>query len=436
MGLLDTVAGNCERHRPEVTAWRTGGLKEGEKIRILRVIARLNIGGPAVHVHLLTGGLDAGIFESTLVTGRISPGEGDMSYLFDACDRKPIVVPELQRELSFRMDLRSLHRVFNLIREIKPDVLDTHTAKAGAVARVAVLIYNLLFRERVRTVHTFHGHVFEGYFSRMKSLLFVWMERFLARFTDAIIAISESQKKALSDRFRIAPAGKIRTLALGFDLEPFLQNRMQRGQFRRSFGISHEALLVGIVGRLVPVKNHAVFLRAAAAFVELNPGLKAHFAIVGDGELRPELEASCRKLGLGDHVTFCGWVRNAPAVYGDLDILVLSSTNEGTPVSIIEAMASCVPIVATDAGGVRDLLGGPAESSMARGFALCERGILCRRGDPLALAKAMTCLVQTDRTEKQDRLARARAFVEKQYSSERLVRDMESLYLDLMRSGV
>jgi GT2 family glycosyltransferase/glycosyltransferase involved in cell wall biosynthesis len=407
-------------------------LEKDRKIKILRVIARLNIGGPAIHVHLLTKGLDAKKFEPILVAGKISPMEGDMSYLFNSADKEPIIIPELQREISLRMDLKAFLSIFNRLREERPDIVHTHTAKAGSSARLAILVYNLIYGKRVRTVHTFHGHVFEGYFSKAKSLLFVWIERFLARLTDVIIALSETQKRDLSEKFRIAPAKKINTVELGFDLRPFLGSEALKGQFRRSLGISDDTLLIGVVGRLVPVKNHFMFLNAAKFFLEKNPGIKAKFVVVGDGELRDELEAYCQQLKLNGHVMFCSWIKNVPLVYADLDILAMTSINEGTPVSIIEAMASSVPVITTDAGGVMDLIGPPDGLPRSDSFLVCSRGILCRRNDAQEFTKGLKYLIDGDIQEKQKRLMRARSFAIERFSEKRLLNDIESLYIELM----
>ncbi|MBN1275903.1 MAG: glycosyltransferase, partial [Deltaproteobacteria bacterium] len=167
------------------------------RINVLRMIARLNIGGPSIHVNLLTKGLDASRFHSILVTGNISPQEGDMSYLFDSSDSKPIIITELQREISLNLDIKAIIHIFKILHRENPDIVHTHTAKAGFGARMAVILYNILCRKKVRMVHTFHGHIFEGYFSRQKSLLFIWVERLLAKYTDVIIAISPTQKREL-----------------------------------------------------------------------------------------------------------------------------------------------------------------------------------------------------------------------------------------------
>jgi GT2 family glycosyltransferase len=407
-------------------------IEKGRRIKVLRMIARLNIGGPAIHVHLLTEGLDSERFEPILVAGKISPTEGDMSYLFDCLDKKPIIIPELQREISLRMDVKAFLSIFNRLREERPDIVHTHTAKAGSSARLAVMVYNLICAKKIRTVHTFHGHVFDGYFSRAKSRLFVWIERFLARLTDVIIAISETQKRDLSEKFHIAPARKINTIELGFDLKPFLRNGALRGQFRHSFGINNDTILIGIIGRLVPIKNHKVFFQAAKLFLDQNPGVQAKFVVVGDGELRNELEYYCQELGLTSHVKFCSWIRNVSLVYADLDILALTSENEGTPVSIIEAMASSVPVISTNAGGVLDLLGPPDGVPFSDGFVVCERGILCRKDDALGFAKGLKYIIESDLREKQKRLMLARSFVKERFSDKRLLHDLESLYIELM----
>jgi len=416
-----------ESHKKESIA-----LEKDRKIKILRIIARLNIGGPAIHVHLLTEGLDKKKFELILAVGKLSPQEGDMSYLFDAADNKPIIIPELQREISLRMDLKALQRIFSKLIQEKPDIVHTHTAKAGTSARLAVLMYNLIYGKKVRIVHTFHGYVFEGYFSKAKSLLFVWIERLLARFTDVIIALSGIQKKELVEKFRIAPTDKIKTVQLGFDLRPFLGSEALKGQFRRSLGISNDTLLIGIVGRLVPIKNHFMFFNAAQFFLEHNPDANIKFIVIGDGELRDGLEGYSTKLGLDDHVVFCGWMRNVPMVYADLDILALTSSNEGTPVSIIESMASSVPVIATDAGGVIDLLGPSDGLHKSDGFEVCERGILCRKNDAQGFTKGLKYLIDGNIQEKQKRLMRARSFAIERFSEKRLLNDIESLYIELM----
>ena len=314
----------------------------------------------------------------------------------------------------------------------KPDIVDTHTAKAGTSARMAVIAYNLLRNKNIRMIHTFHGHVFEGYFSSINSLLFVYIERLLARSTDLIIAISRSQQHELSEKYHIAPREKIKTIELGFDLQPFLSCKQLKGLFRERLGLGSETLLIGIIGRLVPIKNHLMFFMAAKQFIEQHPDKDLRFIVVGDGELRKDLEDFCNSHGLAGHVNFCGWIKEVPQVYADLDILALTSLNEGTPFSIIESMAASVPVIATDVGGVSDLLGKSVDFLHHAGFSVCRQGILCPKNDAQSFAQGLAYLVSEDPVQQDMRVSRAREFAQAHFNHRRLFSDMESLYLDLM----
>jgi glycosyltransferase involved in cell wall biosynthesis len=409
-------------------------LERKKKIKILRIIARLNIGGPAIHVHLLTNKLNPEKFELKLITGKISPMEGDMSYLFNPTDMKPIIISGLQREINLRTDFQALREVFRKLIKDKPDIVHTHTAKAGVIARLAVMVYNFFSDKKIQTVHTFHGHVFERYFSATKSLVTVWIERFLAKFTDVIIAISPSQKRDLSKKYQIAPAQKIKIIELGFDLTPFLNSALLKGQFRRCLGINNDTLLIGIIGRLAPIKNHRMFLEVAKVFGDKYPNSKTKFIIVGDGELRKELELLTIRLGLQNIVYFLGWVKDVSIVYSDLDILSLTSLNEGTPVSIIEAMASRVPVISTDAGGVFDLVGKRDHQHQTNGYRVCERGVLCRKDDAVGFANGIRFIMDMPAQNKDLMLDRARTFVQQNYSRKRLIENIENLYFDLMQN--
>ena len=405
------------------------------RIKLIRFIARLNIGGPSIHVYLLTKGINPGKFHSILVTGKISSQEGDMSYLFDSMDENPVVIDDLQREIRPLLDIRAFFRIFSLLRSENPQIVDTHTAKAGTTARLAVILYNFLYGKKIRTVHTFHGHVFEGYFSRIKSSAFVLVERLLAKGTDVIVAISKSQKRDLSEKFGIAKSHQIKTIPLGVDLQPFFSSRKFQGQLKQTLGIHQGSVIIAIIGRLVPIKNHEMFFDAAKQFIEQNPEQKAVFLVVGDGELREKLEQYCKKEGLDSDVRFLGWMKNLPKVYADVDILGLTSLNEGTPFSIIEAMASSVPVMATEAGGVTDLLGRLESGQSGNSFTVHERGILCKKGADSGFADGLKYLVEMNPDEKSALIERARVFVEEQFSEKRLLKDMETLYQELVTSN-
>ncbi|MDY6879165.1 MAG: glycosyltransferase, partial [Thermodesulfobacteriota bacterium] len=308
-----------------------------KRMRVMRIIARLNVGGPAIHTVLLHERLDPAQFESDLLYGRISCGEGDMSYLTAHLKRKPITLDTLVREIKPLKDFRSLMSTIRLLCTRQPDIVHTHTAKAGVIGRVSAIICNCLFGTDIRLVHTFHGNVFTGYFSRVRSLSYVLIERILALWTDVIVAISKSQKRELVEKYHVAPAKKVKIVSLGFDLAPFLSSGKHKGKFRHDMGIDSDTYLIGIIGRLVPIKNHRMFLEGAKLFLAGRPEIDVRFLVIGDGELRNDLEALSADLCLTEHVLFCGWQRDLPYIYADLDCVALTSLNEGTPVSIIEA---------------------------------------------------------------------------------------------------
>jgi len=332
-----------------------------------------------------------------------------MAYLAEAHGVTPVLVAELGRELSPLRDLVTLLKLWRLMRRLRPDVVHTHTAKAGFVGRWAAWLARVPVR-----VHTFHGHVLHGYFGPRKTALFRWLERLTARLTDRLITISPALRDELAQTYRIAPAEKFVVVPLGLDLEPYVSAPRRTGAFRTEWGIPPDAPLVGIVGRLVPIKNHALFLQAARRVREQVPG--ARFAIVGDGELRAALEAQADAPGLAGAVTFTGFLRDLRPVYSDLDLLVIASDNEGTPVSIIEALAAGVPVVSTAVGGVPDLLEGG------------RYGALVPPGDADALAGAMITALGALQADRQD----IRRAIGEAYGIERLAADLGALYRALL----
>jgi glycosyltransferase involved in cell wall biosynthesis len=380
-------------------------------IRVMRIIARLNVGGPAIHVTLLTAHMRPPAFHSTLVCGRVGPHEGDMAYLAEAYGVAPVYMPELGRELSPWRDLITLFKLWRLMRQHRPDVVHTHTAKAGFVGRLAAWLARVPVR-----VHTFHGHVFHGYFGPRKTALFLALERLTAHLTDRLITISPALKEELASVYHVAPAEKIAVVPLGLDLSAYLSTPRHQGAFRHQFDLPANALLVGIVGRLVPIKNHALFLQAAQRVRQSRPD--THFVIIGDGELRESLVAQAEALGLAGAVTFTGFLRDLRPVYSDLDLLVISSDNEGTPVSIIEALAAGVPVVSTAVGGVPDLLDGG------------HFGALVPPGNADTLAQAMLARLNTPPPDQHDLRQRVAA----QFGIDRLVTDLGALYRDLLAS--
>ncbi len=383
-----------------------------EKLRVLRAITRLNIGGPAIHVILLTRGLQNERFTSVLVTGRESPSEGTFRTLAQARGVEPYVLAQLGREVSPTNDLRATMSMFRLIRSLRPHIVHTHMAKAGTAGRLAARMAGVPI-----IVHTFHGHTFHSYFGRAKTALFLQIERALARFTDRIVAVGEAQRQDIA-AYRVAPLEKITPIPLGLEIEDLLDAECERGTFRRELEFDDAARLIGIVARLVPIKAHEVLLEAAARVRANDP--QSHFLIVGDGERRVELEALASGLGLTDAVRFLGWRSDMKRVYADLDVVALSSNNEGSPVALIEALAAARPVVATDVGGV---------SGVVRHG---DTGVLVPPRNPAALADGILELLRNP--DRAASLGRAgRAWVYPRHSAGRLVGDVERLYLDLAR---
>jgi GT2 family glycosyltransferase/glycosyltransferase involved in cell wall biosynthesis len=405
-----------------------------KKIKMLRLMSRLNIGGPSIQAQLLAHGLNPKKFTSTTVYGNISAYEGNMSYLFDSSKVKPLVIKQLQREIDPLMDISAFFKTVKIINQLKPDIVHSHMAKAGFVGRLAALIVNFISGKKIKMVHTYHGHVFRGYFSKTVSNIYIFIERILAKFTDYIIAVSATQKKELVEEFKIAPENKVKTIELGFDLAPFMNNEHLKGNFRQKLGLKDDSFLVGIVGRLAAIKNHKMLFKAVKIFIKQNLGVKIAFIVIGDGELRNELELYCQNENISDRVIFYGWVKDVASVYADLDALALTSINEGTPVSIIEAMASSVPVIATNAGGVIDLLGSHSDGHPhLNGFKICDRGILCRINDPSGFANGLKWLIENYKTPAEKKLVeKAKKFVEQRYTNTRLINDIEKLYTDLV----
>jgi len=377
-------------------------------IKILRIIARLNIGGPAIHVSLLTAKLNDAEYQSMLVCGSIEPGEGDMSYYAEQHGVRPFIVPELSRSLNPIRDLRTLWKLWRVIRREKPDVVHTHTAKAGFVGRWAAKLAGVPV-----IVHTFHGHVFEGYFGPRKTQMFIGLERFTSRITDVILTLTEGLRRELVDKYHITRPERITVLPLGLDLQPFADTPRKSGVFRQAWGIAADAPLVGISGRFVTVKNHALFVEAAAKIHAARPD--ARFVMIGDGELRAQVEAQIDALGLREVVIITGWLRDLTVAYADMDVFVISSVNEGTPVTIIEALSAGCPVVATRVGGLADLLEGG------------RFGTLTPSGDRDALAAGVLAVL----AEPPDTTDAQRAMLNR-YGIDRLAADLRALYRALL----
>src|SRR3954470_2578755 len=385
-----------------------------QRIKVMRVIARLNMGGPAHHVGFLSGLLDPARYETVLFHGEVGAGEAALSSTADRFGVRREVVPGLRPELRPVDDLRALIALVGAVRRFRPDIVHTHTAKAGMLGRVAALA----MRPRPIIVHTYHGHVLEGYFGPLRNAFYRTLERGLARVSDTLIGVSRATVDDLV-RLRIAPRAKFRVVAIGLDLDRFVSATREDGsRFRGDAGANNEdQVLLTFVGRLVPIKRVDVLLRALARARASDHRIR--LAIVGDGELRSELEQLAAQLGVAEHVWFAGYRDDMLPVAAAADVAVLSSDNEGTPVSLIEAAAAATPAATTGVGGVADVV-------------TPETGIVVPASDSDALGDAIAQLV-ADPALRAQMGATARDHVKGRYSVERLVADIDDLYSELIR---
>jgi glycosyltransferase involved in cell wall biosynthesis len=403
------------------------------KVRVVRIIDRLNIGGPAKHVAWLSAGLDPEEFETVLITGTVPPGEGDMSYFARSAGVSPVTIKEMSRELGPR-DIVVIAKLLGHLLRLKPQIVHTHKAKAGATGRIAAALYKWLTPSalwlrprRCRIVHTFHGHIFHSYYGAAKTGIFLAVERALALVTDRIVTISEQQRREINEEFRVGRPAQFEVIPLGIDFDEFSRHS---GRLREELGVEDDEMLIGIVGRLCEVKNHAMMLEAMARLNEslASSGPAIRLVVIGDGHLRPELERLAASLAVSDRVTFAGFREDAPSLYADLDIVALTSLNEGTPLTLIEAM-SCGRVVATtEVGGVIDIMG--ERRKQDERFSIWDHGVTAPSKDVEAFARALKYLIERPEARR-EMGERGRAFVRSRLSRERLLLDTARLYKKL-----
>lgn len=388
-----------------------------EPIKVLRVIARLNVGGPALHVAYLTAGLADRGYDTTLVAGTVGSGEESMAFVAEKRGVHIETLDELHREIAPLRDLRTILRLSRLIRRERPTILHTHTAKAGAVGRIAALLAGDARPPVI--VHTFHGHVLRGYFNPMMTAAFRVLERMLARGTTTLVAVSPEVRDDLV-ALRVAPASKFAVVRLGIELgERVSGDDEKRRETRRLLGIPPEAFVVGWVGRMTAVKRTDDVARTLRALVDR--GVDAYLCLVGDGPDRVGLERRVHELGIARRCLFVGYQEDVARFYDTIDVLLLTSVNEGTPVSVIEALAAGRPVVATRVGGVSDVVRHEVD------------GFLVDAADVESLGARLAELAGDP--ELRARMGSAgRAHVIERYAVERMVDDIDRLYRSLLLS--
>ena len=394
--------------------------------RVLQIINRYNLGGPIYNAVYLTKYLSPE-FESMLVGGLKDPTEEGSDFIVRQMGIDPVIIPEMRREINPTKDIIAYHKLKRIIQRFKPDIIHTHASKAGLLGRLAASN-----SKTPAIVHTFHGHVFHSYYKSYKSKIFVNIERSLARRTNKIIAISEKQKDELVNDFRIAGSQKVDIVPNGFDLDKFRVNMEQkRREFRKRYLLDNDEIAIGIIGRLVPVKNHSLFLQAIK-YVKEKSRKKIRAFIIGDGECKESIENEIKHLNLDyihlNHnnnrkalVSFTSWIKNIDTAYPGLDLVALSSLNEGTPVCLIEAQACNIPIVTTNVGGIENIV-------------IPDKTALICNGNgngAFEFKEKMLRLVSSDELRMQ--LSKdGWNFVKERFHYKRLVEDMRKLYHNLL----
>lgn len=328
--------------------------------KILRIINRFNLGGPTYNAAYLSKYMTSD-FETLLIGGEKDDTEANSDFIINNLGLDAIVLPEMKRKINFTKDIVAYNKLKKIIYDYKPDIVHTHASKAGALGRFAAHSCGVPV-----IIHTFHGHVFDAYFGNAQANFYKLLERKLAKISTKIIAISENQKQDLVYKYNICPDEKVEIIKLGFDLDRFQRNNDEkRLDFRSKYLIKDDEIAIALTGRIVPVKNHNLFLNAIAQLAKLSTR-KLRFFIVGDGENRQKVEEKAKLLNI-DFVdfnieprpallTFTSWIKDVDVVNAGVDIVALTSLNEGTPVSLIEAQASGKPIVSTNVGGISNVV--------------------------------------------------------------------------------
>lgn len=392
--------------------------------RILRIINRFNLGGPTYNAAYLTHYLEEKGFETKLIGGINQESEANSEYILKSLNVNAEVIPEMQRSINILNDRKAYTRIKQIIQEFKPDIVHTHASKAGTLGRLAAIQQNVPV-----IIHTFHGHVFHSYFSSSKTTIFKKVEQYLALKSTKIIAISNKQKAELSLEHKIAPEDKIKVIPLGFDLSRFkIDSDIKRKNFRERWRITDDEIIISIVGRLVPVKNHRLFIESIAA-LKKKTTKKVIAYIVGDGELRESLTKHCELKGLkirtngsfvpNVDVVFTSWIKNVDEVYAGSDIVALSSYNEGTPVSLIEAMTTGKAVISTNVGGIEDIIKNK------------NTGVLVPSDNVEKFSKELLNLVENNNL-RNNLSQNAKINIDGQFDYENLVSRTSNLYYDLL----
>ena len=386
-----------------------------KKIKVLRIINRFNIGGPTYNATFLTRYL-SDEFETLLVGGLPEEGEADSLHILKEYGVSPILISDMKRVPNVISDRKALKKIKEIIKDFNPDIVHTHAAKAGALGRKAAYDCKVPI-----IIHTFHGHVFHSYFSKYKTELYRLIEKRLAKRSSGIIAISDLQKNELTETYRIAKKEKVEVIQLGFDLNPFQENLVEKRKITRDeYNLSDDQIAIAIIGRLAPIKNHDLFLESIK-LVQQQTKQKLVFFIVGDGDQKKSIEEKVAILNteITIDIRMTSWIKDIKTFNAGMDLICLTSDNEGTPVSLIEAQACNIPIVSTDVGGVRDIID---EN---------ETGYISPKKDAISFSNKLLLLTE-DKQNRERMSQNGWDFVKSKFHYTRLVSDMEKYYYSLL----
>ena len=378
--------------------------RQDTRIRVLRVIARMNVGGPAVQITSLMRGFDQTQFEHKLVTGYCEDDEVD--YLeTSAKDVSVERISGLGRSINLFTDLVAVFQIIKIIRDFKPDIVHTHTAKAGVIGRLA----SLLSGHKSKRVHTFHGHVLHGYFSKNKTRLYIHIEKIFAMITNKFVCVGVKVRNDLIEagigslnRYVVFPPGVEKPL------------KVQREKAALQLNIPSNEVYCLYLGRITSIKRPDRLIEVAT--ILKNKDIEVTFLIAGGGNLLEEMRTSAEKFNLP--MNFMGWQHDLGALFSVADILIMTSDNEGTPLSAIQAQLSGVPVVSTDVGSVAEVL-------------LDGKSGFLTNLEPKQIAAKIEFLAANS-TERINMGKAGKAFAIDKFSPARLVKNHENLYKDLI----
>jgi len=389
-------------------------MKSKKKIKVLRIINRFNIGGPVYNAVLLSAFMPEE-YETLLIGGLPEENEEDSTYIAKRYGVNPTLISEMKRQTSYKNDKKALNRIKEIILSFQPDIVHTHASKAGALGRKAAFDCGVPI-----IVHTFHGHIFHSYFSWWKTKIYQLIERQLSKKTSGIIAISTIQKDELSLKYKICNPSKIKIIPLGFDLKPFNENQKENRELTRNkHALKATDIAVAIIGRLVAIKNHQMFIDVIEN-VNQKTSKKVVYFIVGDGEESDNIQKSINPLiKKGMDIRMTSWIKDIAAFNAGMDIICLTSKNEGTPVSLIEAQASGIPVVSTSVGGIKDIV--------LEG----ETGFLVAWDDTNKFAEKLMDLIENE-NKRQEMSQNGWSFVKDKFQYTKLISNMDEYYKSLI----